>query len=381
MRKSNIYLLCAITFLQGMVFYSAVATLYRQAAGLSVFEITAIEGASMALSMALEVPWGWAADRIGYRRTMIACNLLFLVTKLIFWRAEHFMDFLAERLLLAVVVSGLSGVDASMLYLSAPPEDAQRNEGWYQAAGEAGLLLSGLLYIAFLSGQYRRTALWTVVTYALAAALTFFLREVRPPEKHRARPRLMALARAHFRVPGMLGLVVCAAVFCEVSHCVTVYFSQLQYLRCGLSGRAIGAAFLLVSLAGLCGPLSARLTRRMGRRPMGIGLLLLSALCMGLLALTRSGPLSILLVTLLTALAALFSPLARVLENEKIATPDRATALSLNAMISDSLIVLLDIGLGRAADASLPLALGICGIACLGAAGLFRMVRVEPSLN
>ena len=59
---------------------------------------------------------------------------------------------------------------------------------------------------------------------------------------------------------------------------------------------------------------------------MGIGLLLLSALCMGLLALTRSGPFSILLVTLLTALAALFSPLARVLENEKIKSTMRMTA-------------------------------------------------------
>lgn len=372
MRKSNIYLLCAITFLQGMVFYSAVATLYRQAAGLSVFEITAIEGASMALSMALETPWGWVADRVGYRRTMIVCNLLFLLTKLIFWRAERFMDFLAERLLLAVVISGLSGVDASMLYLSAPPEDAQRNEGWYQAAGEAGLLLSGLLYTAFLSGQYRRTALWTVVTYALAAALTFFLREVRPPEKHRARPRLMALARAHFRVPGMLGLVVCAAVFCEVSHCVTVYFSQLQYLRCGLSGRAIGAAFLLVSLAGLCGPLSDRLTRRLGPHRTGRGLLLLSAFCAAGLALTASGPLSILLVALLSALTALFRPLSGARENALVATPDRATALSLNAMLADSLIVLLDLLLGRAADLSLPLALGLCGAGCLGAGMLWR---------
>ncbi len=37
-QKKNIVLLCAITFLQGMVFYAAVATLYRQAAGLDIFE-------------------------------------------------------------------------------------------------------------------------------------------------------------------------------------------------------------------------------------------------------------------------------------------------------------------------------------------------------
>ena len=382
MRKRNIFLLCAITFLQGMVFYAAVATLYRQAAGLSVFEITAIEGVSVALSLALEIPWGWAADRLGYRRVMVLCNALFLVTKVIFWRAETFMGFLAERLLLAVVISGLSGVDASMLYLSAPPRDAQRNSGWYYAAGEAGVLLSGLLYTAFLSGQYRQTALWTVVTYAVAAVLTLFLQEVRPREARRQREPLGRLARAHFRVPGMLALVVCAALFSEAVHCVTLYFSQLQYLRCGLGDRAIGAAFLAASLAGLCGPLSARITRRMGQRRMGMGLLLLAALCMGALALTRSGPLSVLLIALLTALAALFAPLTAARENALVVTDDRATALSLNAMVGDSLIVLVDMGLGRAADASLPLALGLGGMGCLVAMGIWGAMRAgSPPRN
>ena len=90
MQKKNIPLLCVITFLQGMVFYASVATLYREAAGLSMLQIGTIEAVNLALSMALEVPWGWLADRIGYRRTMIACNVLFLVTKVIFWQAEGF---------------------------------------------------------------------------------------------------------------------------------------------------------------------------------------------------------------------------------------------------------------------------------------------------
>ena len=180
MRKKNIVLLCLITFLQGMVFYAAVATLYRQAAGLTVFQITAIEGISVALAMTLEVPWGYLADRIGYRQTLIICNLLFFVTKLIFWKAHSFAGFLTERILLAVVISGLSGVDSGLLYLSAPPEYSQRDLGWYQAAGEAGVLLSGLMYTLLLSGRYRTAALWTAVTYALAAVLTFFLAEVRP---------------------------------------------------------------------------------------------------------------------------------------------------------------------------------------------------------
>ena len=69
--KRNIRLMYAIALLQGMVFYGPIATLYRQAAGVSVFQITLIESISLALALALEVPWGILADRIGYRRSMI----------------------------------------------------------------------------------------------------------------------------------------------------------------------------------------------------------------------------------------------------------------------------------------------------------------------
>ena len=356
-----------------MVFYAAVATLYRQAAGLSVFAITAIEGISVGLSLLLEVPWGRIADRIGYRSTLIVCNALFVVTKLIFWKADSFAGFLAERLLLAAVISGLSGVDAAMLYLSAPPEEAQRHEGWYAAAGEAGVLLSGLLYTALLSGRYRDAAAWTVVSYSLAALLTFFLSEVRPASRRRPARSLTDLAGEHFRVPGMAALVLCGALFLETGHCVTVYFSQLKYLSCGLNDRMIGLAFVAVSSAGLISPLSDRLTRRIGIPAAGCGLLLLSAAALGILSQTGSGVLSVLLVVLIAAASALFRPLRGALENRLIAVPDRATALSLNAMIGDSLIVLTDLGLGRAAGYSLSLGFGLCCLCCLTAAGVFAL--------
>ena len=373
MQKKNIVLLCMITFLQGMVFYAAVATLYRQEAGLGIFEIMVIESANMALSMLLEVPWGWLADRIGYRKTMIVCNVLFFVTKFIFWQTGSFGGFLAERLLLAVVISGLSGVSSSMLWLSAPPEKAQRNAGWCQAAGEAGLLLSGLLYTVLLSGQYRNSAFWTMVTYGIAAILTFFLAEVRPEEERHQKRSFRALAREHFRAPGMIAIVLCGALFFEVVHLVTVYFNQLQYLRCGLSDRMIGIAFIAVSATGLGGPLSVRLSGHFGSRRAGKGLILLAALCTGLLAFTCSGVLSVVLIVLVAFLSALFGPLAGTMESEMVIVQDRATALSLNAIISDSLIILLDLGIGRAADTSLPLALELCCAGCLAALAAFTV--------
>ena len=381
MQKKNIPLLCVITFLQGMVFYASVATLYREAAGLSMLQIGTIEAVNLALSMVLEVPWGWLADRIGYRRTMIACNVLFLVTKVIFWQAEGFAGFLAERVLLAVVLSGLSGVDSSMLYLSAPPEKNQKYEGWCQAVGEAGVLLSGLVYTVFLSGQYRAAALWTMIAYGLAAVLTFFLAEVKPEEACQQKGSMLALVKEHFRVPGMIQLVLCCTLAGETMQCMMVFFNQKLYVRCGMSDRMIGAAFLVMTLAGLCGPLSHRITKRLGRKRMGLGLLLTTALCAGALAVTTSGLLSVMLITVISVAGALISPLTGSMQNEMIKTPDRATAMSLNAIVGGSLAVPMELGLNGMADVSIPGTMVLCAVLCAVSAVLYSRTMKRSAVR
>lgn len=74
-----------MNFLQVMVFYAAVATLYRQAAGVTVFQITLIESISLVLSMVLELPWGMLAERMGYRRTMVICSFVLRWRAFLVW--------------------------------------------------------------------------------------------------------------------------------------------------------------------------------------------------------------------------------------------------------------------------------------------------------
>lgn len=76
-------------------FYGPIATLYRQAQGVTVFEITVIESISLALGILLEIPWGMIADKIGYRKTMIFCSSLYFISKIVFWQATGFGGFLA----------------------------------------------------------------------------------------------------------------------------------------------------------------------------------------------------------------------------------------------------------------------------------------------
>lgn len=92
--KKNLWIMYAIALLQGMVFYGPIATLYRQAHGLTIFQITLIESISLALLILLEIPWGIIADKIGCRHTIIFCSALYLISKIIFWKADGFAGFL-----------------------------------------------------------------------------------------------------------------------------------------------------------------------------------------------------------------------------------------------------------------------------------------------
>jgi len=368
-KNRNIGLMYAMALLQGMVFYGPVATLYRQAAGVSLGQIALIESISLALAMALELPWGVLADRIGCRRTLILCSALYFVSKLIFWRSEGFGGFLLERVLLSVVLAGLSGVDTGFLYLSCPPSEAQRVFGVYNNMTVVGLLFASGVYTLWVGEDYRLAGLLTAVSYGLAAVLALGLQEV-PRETREERPAAGVFRRAVgglFRDRRLLLFLVGVALVNEVHQMVTVFLNQPQYVRAGLSGREMGAIYIAVTLCGLLGGFSARLTRGMGeRRALVLFFAVPLAGCL-VLARTASPALSVASVAALRVSFSLLQPLQTQLQNRAVTVPDRAAALSANALLVDSVGVAVNLALGRAADTSLSGAFLLSAGLCLAA--------------
>ena len=88
-----------------------------------------------------------------------------------------------------------------------------------------------------------------------------------------------------------------------------------------MSDRLIGVVYAAVTLAGLCGGLSARLTRGPGPRRSGALLCGGGALACLTLALTRSPLLSAAAVVLLRVCFSLFQPLQTDLQNRMCAPP------------------------------------------------------------
>lgn len=393
--KRNIALMYGIALLQGMVFYGPVATLYRQAHGISIFQITLIEGISLLLCILLEFPWGIAADRIGYKRTLVTCCWLYLLSKIIFWQADSFFWFLADRILLSVVIAGFSGVDASILYLSAEAGDSQKVFGVYAGMQMAGLLAASCIFTVFVRDNYSLAGLLTVISYGAAAVLSCGLVEVKGKagkmenteatgETSKAESAgkaekggTAAAVRATLRetIGAALGdgsillFLIASALLAETHQTVTVFLNQLQYEKCGLRSGAIGGIYITATVIGMFGRFSPGVTRRTGIRG---GLWLFGGLAMSaclILAGSSHGASSVFGILLLRMSHTLFQPFQLELQNRQISGADRASALSVHAMVMDGVAVATNLVFGILAERALELAfifgVGICLISLL----------------
>ena len=363
--KKNIYLMYAIAFLQGMVFYGPIATLYRQAQGVSIFQITLMEGISLALCIALEIPWGMAADKIGYRRTMILCCGLYFISKIVFWRASGFGGFFAERILLGIVQSGLSGVDSSILYLSCQGKDSQKVFGIYHSLGMGGLLAAAAVFSLVVKDNYPLAGFLTAVSYGTSAVLSFFLEEVREGNAGRARAEAFgATCKTVLKDRSLLLFLTAVAFLSETHQTITVFLNQLQYSRCGMGNAAMGFVYCAATVLGLCGVWSFAVTRKIDvRHSFWLFGGTAAAACLAL-ALTRQAALSVAGILLLRLSNSLFQPLQAEIQNRRVQTENRATALSIHAMLLDGIAVGTNLLFGALAQFRLPLAFAFGGGLC-----------------
>lgn len=372
MIKRNIILLWGIALLQGMVFYAPVATLYRQAAGLGIFHITLIESISLWLTICLEIPWGWLADRIGYRKTMLTCCFLYFISKIVFWQAEGFSGFLVERILLSVVCAGLSGVDTGMLYLSCEAGESHRVFSIYETLGQLGMLAAAGIYALWIGVNYRLAAFLTILSYGAAAVLSLGLKEVTPVSGTRETPKnMLVVLKDQLGNPKVLLLLLAVGLLNESHQTITVFLSQLQYARAGMDPGEISMAYIVMNLAALTGGFSAFLCRKTGPKILGTGLLVLSSLSCLVLGLFPAPVLSVLSVILLRLCFSLMQPLHMDLQNRQITGRGRATALSMNAVVMESLGIFLNLIFGALAESRLDAAMFLGSALCTAGAVLY----------
>ena len=370
--KRNVWIMYAIAFLQGMIFYAPIATLYRQAHGITIFEITLLESISFAVCIALEVPWGILSEKIGYRRTMIFCCILYFLSKIVFWQADGFSFFFIERVLLSVVVAGISGVDASILYLSCDKKNSQHAFGMYRGLEMGGLFLAAILFSIFIQERYDQAALWSVYSYGLAMLLSFFLVEVKEETSRQdERNAIWKDIRSLFQKKQLFLLLLAIALFSQTHQTVTVFLNQMQYQAVHLSDAGIGAVYIVSAFVGIYSVSSAWFIRKLGYSRSIYLVCGTAALACLLLSMTSSIAGSVGSILWIRILYSIFEPIQMELQNREIQTANRAAMLSAFAMFMDGVAIFTNLFFGWFSQIGIAYAFLLGACFCAGSGLLF----------
>ena len=372
-KRVNVYFMYAIVFLQGFDFYGPVATLYRQARGLSMYEMFLIESVSWILMIIFEVPWGWFADRYGYKKTLVLSNLLFFLSKIVFYKAYSFNLFLMERVLLACSISGISGCDMALLYSSVNEGESEKVFGKYNAFSTSGFLIASLFTSIIVKQSMDRTAFWTIIPYFVAFLLTLLIKDTE--NRLREKPDLRKSLKAALGNKQIVVFVLSAALMREVVQAVSVFLSQPQYIRSGINIKYFGVLTAIIQIIRLSSAKAYRISSKLGQNKSIQILYSLITISCFFLVITTSPAFSVSFIVLISGSMSLVEPMGMNIQNKNSTTGDRATILSIYAMIGDIMAAFTNVFIGKAADNSVEMAFKTCVFICICGYVLFYFYK------
>lgn len=355
MKKKNIIFMYIITFLQGMVFYASIATLYRTSNGITLLEMAIIESICSILIMIFEIPWGIICDKIGYKKTLLICNGVYFISKIVFYYAYGFNSFLIERIMMAFVVAGLSGCDNALLYESTSEEEATKVFGYYHTFGTLGMILASFIFSMFIKNDLSKTALLTIYTYGMAFVFTFFLEDV-SSKSNNYQISFKELPKYINNIKNIFIFIIVSALLTETTHTLNTFYNQLQYERASISIQYFGFLYMIITLCSLTSASVGKLSKKYKNKNIIFVLLILSFIVCILLRITIHPITSILCIGLLTIAEALFYPLMNTIFNEHVSM-NRATSLSIYSMILNMIGVGTNVLFGKYADIGITYAL------------------------
>lgn len=350
--KKNILIFYVLAFLQGLVFYSSVATLYRTSQGLTLYQMGVIDSFFALFMIVFEIPWGVLCDHIGYKKTIIFANVFYVLSKVVFFYSDSFFGFLLERLFLSLAIAGLSGSDSALLYLSCPKDQTSEVFGRKNMFETLGMVVASLSFTFVFQSDMKLAAFATIIPFALAFIFTWFLDDI-TEQKRTSKYDLKQFLAIILKNKPFLLFVIASTLLTETTHILTVFYNQLQYQRIGLPIQYYGILFLLLQCIGLGSGWLGNLEKRFSKhRLIQIVFLGVSIAIVGLIF--SQDVFSTILLLLVIALGeSLYMPLKSLVENENISEGYRSTILSYYSLFANILCIFTNYSFGCVASVSL----------------------------
>jgi MFS family permease len=358
--KINLYIMCLITFFQSLTFALPVITIFKKSRGLSMSQIFILSSIFMILMLLFEIPWGYISDKIGYKKTLVISYFLFMLSRFILYKAHSFNIFLLETLICSIAISGISGCDSAMIYSSVDENQSEKAFSRYSACTTAGFFISSLLSTIIIKKSMELAVFLTVISYAIAFICSLFLKDI-DRTKH-DNVTIKESFKNIFNNKNILIFIISAALLGEVWKSIVVVLNQPLYLRSGISLKYFGIISAFMGIVTMVSAKSYKFSERFGQKRILIILQILITISIFALVNTNSAFFSILFIAIIEFSYAICIPFHSDIENKSIVTSNRATMLSIYAMITDLTSAGVNVIIGKISDISLSYGFAICGI-------------------
>lgn len=356
--------MCIVSFLQGLVFYGPIATIFRQYRGLSLYQIFLLESIFTLSMIILEIPWGHFSDKFGYKKTLIVSYFLFFLSKIVFYKSYNFYGFLLEAIVISMSISGISGCDSALIYLSVGEKESERAFSLYSAASAGGFFTASFLSTFIIKKSLDFPVLLTIFPYGIAFILIFFIKDVEYDKKDIS---IKNSLKNIVQNKNVFIFIIAIALIGETTHSICIFLNGPKYLNVGIELKYFGLLTAFMQIICLASAKAYKLSKNFGHRIVFNSLLLVITIASFLLAYSKDAIITVILIALIEGAFALVQPLSLDIQNKSIKTADRATILSMYAMIGDIIASATNIAIGKAADISLEFSFIICGILSLAA--------------
>ena len=385
-KNKNIYIMYTIVFLQGIVFYSPISTVFRQSRGLTLEQIFLLQALVSLTVIFSEVPLGYIGDKIGYKKTIILSNIILFMSKIVFYRSHSFKLFILESILFGISVAATSGCDMALLYESKENENSEKIFGRYNAIGSIGFLLSSIISTYFINKSFDVAVFATIIPHGLCVVLALSLIDIKNNvNTTQNEGYFLKEISGYFSKNGIYGLLIFIlfiSLISQVVHSITVFLNQVQFATVGIAFKFYGVIGALTQVIGILGAQTYRFTNRFGQKKVLLFLLVLINIGIAILIFTNSAIISILCMTTISGCFTMSTPIVIDIQNQSI-KDNRATMLSVYSMFGNIVSLLVNIFIGKSADLSIKISfiisLLIVFISTLGI--LFILYRHNNLLN
>jgi MFS family permease len=329
--------------------YVPIFMLFQESRGLSFFQRLALGGLYSAVVIAVEVPTGVFADRLGRRRSMMVGAAAMVGSCAVAFFAHSFPAFALAEVLAAMSMALCSGADSAYLFDLLAHHGRSHEYGRRESSASAMHLLGSA--IAFAGGGLA-AALHLSLPYVLTAAVAaaaFVVAALLGDDRQRQRAQAssapaasvlrswwrdvgaaLGQVRSNRRLAWLVGYS--AVVFTLLRATIYVYQPYLD--QRGFRTAEIGLLFAAMYIAASAVAYRTHaLRQRYGDELLLWGVLAVLAVSFLLLARVDTGPWLAVLLAVQAIASGIFSPLTKPLLHREIADSSRrAAVLSVESM-------------------------------------------------